>query len=182
MAFGTWWRGDHLPELAPLSNISICVSTDSQLIARLAEISLPEIAARFQAGNKLYLAYLDGLPVAYGWVAMREGSIDGLHLFFTIPAGNCYLWDFKTLPAWRGRGIYPHFLQLIIQQEQALDRFWIGYVPGNTPAFRAISKAGFQFLADMTITSGRASGLLLLTASDRSQACSAFFNLPIVSE
>src|ERR1700738_1087384 len=128
MALGTWWTRDPLPDLPALPSFSVCLSTDMQLIARLTKLSHQEIGARFPDSNHIYLAFLGQGSVAYGWLAEQFGGVDEIHLSFKLPLNNCYLWDFLTLPAWRGRGIYPHFLQTIIRQEQhRIDRFWIMY-------------------------------------------------------
>ncbi len=183
MALGTWWHGDPLPDLPTLASFYSCLSTDMQLIARLTTLSQQEIEARFQSGNRVYLAFLNQTPVAYGWVADRTGSVDEIHLSFTLPPRNCYLWDFLTLPVWRGRSIYPHFLQTIICQEKhTVDRFWIMYVPGNDIAARSISRAGFSFVGELTFTQNYVSGITLFNTTERAQAGATLLNLPLVVE
>ena len=181
MTFATWWRGDPLPNLSPLPSFSAHHSTDAQLIAQLTNLSLQTIATRFQAGKRLYLAFTRGVPVAYGWVATREGRISDLQLTFALPARNGYLHGFLTLPEWRGRGVYPHLLQSIIRQEPSFDRFWIGYLPDNTASGRGISKAGFQVVSDLVVTDGRACGFTLFESSERALANADVFHLPVVA-
>jgi RimJ/RimL family protein N-acetyltransferase len=181
MTFATWWRGDPLPNLLPLPTFSAHLSTDTQLIARLANYSPQIIATRFQMGNRLYIAFMDEIPVAYGWVATQEGSMSDLQFSFTIPSRNGYLYSFLTIPEWRGRGIYPHLLQSIIHQEQQIDRFWIGYIPNNEASGRGISKAGFREVSDLVISEGCIAGLTLFDSSARAQASADFFHLPVVT-
>ncbi|GCF07311.1 GNAT family N-acetyltransferase [Dictyobacter arantiisoli] len=180
MPFATWWRGDPFPKLSPLLPFSACLSTDKHVIAQLAHLSDQEINTRIQSGNYPYIAFMDETPVAYGWTATHEGRIAELQFSFPIQTKNCYLWDFMTLPEWRGRGIYPRLLQAIIQQEQSVDRFWIGYEPGNEASMRGITKAGFHVESDLVISEGRVSGLALFNASAYAQASAHFFHLPIV--
>ena len=78
MAFATWWRGDPLPDLTSLPTFSAHRSTDAQLIARLTKRPPQVMDARFQMGNRLYLACMGEVPVAYGWVATQTGSISDL--------------------------------------------------------------------------------------------------------
>ncbi|GHO88700.1 GNAT family N-acetyltransferase [Dictyobacter formicarum] len=181
MTFTTWWRGDRLPELAPLPAFSAGLSTDTQLIARITCQSTQMVARRCEAGDRPYLAFIGDTPVAYGWVATRAGGIAELQFKFELPARNGYLYDFLTLPEWRGRGIYPHFLQAIIHQEQDIDRFWIGYVPGNDASGRGISKAGFHEVSDFVIRQGRIAGLTLFETSERASANADLFQLPIIA-
>lgn len=181
MTFATWWRGDTLPNLSPLPTFSAHLSTDTQLIAHLSQRSPQVIASRFQEGNQLYLAFMGEIPAAYGWMATQEGGITDLQLSFAIPSGNSYLYNFRTLPEWRGRGIYPHLLQAIILQEQLVDRFWIGYLPDNEASGRGIRKAGFHVVSDLVLVDGHVSGMTLFESSERAQASAAFFHLPVVA-
>ncbi len=181
MALGTWWRGDALPEFPALPSFSIRLSTDREFIAKLNNISLQEFDARIQTGNHAYLAFIDEQLAAYGWVATQGGGVREIQLSFTLPPQNRYLWDFQTLPEWRGRGIYPHFLQAIIHQEMQLaERFWVLYAPGNTAAEHSICKAGFLFVGELVLTQGHVSGFSLFNKSERAHVGATILNLPIV--
>jgi GNAT superfamily N-acetyltransferase len=182
MALATWWQGDTLPDLRPLPHFSVRPSTDKQLIAQLAQLSIEEVERRFQVGNHLYLAYIDEEPVAYGWLATQHASIDEIQLSFNVTEKNCYLWDFATLLEWRGKSIYQHFLQDLIRQEVPhIERFWIGYVPDNKAAERAITNAGFQSIADISVVNGKALYSIPLPGNSEMKilACAEFFQLPI---
>ncbi len=179
MPFGTWWRGDYLPDLSSLPTFSAHLSTDTLLISRLTNLSQEVISARFQTGNHCYIGFLDETPVAFGWVATQKGYISGFQFSFVVPPQNCYLWDFLTLPEWRGRGIYPRLLQTIIRHNYLIDRFWIGYEPGNESSASGINKAGFHIVSDFVITGGHISGLVLFDGSDYARASADLFNLPV---
>ncbi len=183
MALATWWHDDPLPDLSPLPQFCACPSTDIQLIAHLTALPYQEIHARFQTGNRIYLAYMGKDAAAYGWVATRVGRAREIQLLFRLPPRNSYLWDFKTLPAWRGHGIYPHLLQEIIRREMHLtDRFWILYAPGNDISGRGIRKAGFHLVGDLSLSAGRASGIVLFEPGERAQTAATVFNLPIIRQ
>jgi RimJ/RimL family protein N-acetyltransferase len=183
MPFATWWRNDPLPDLSPLPTFSALRSTDRSLITSLTNLSEQTINARFQAGHYPYIAFVDKTPAAYGWVATQQGGISALHFSFTISPHNVYLWDFLTLTQWRGRGIYPHLLQSIVQQEPSTKRFWIGYEPGNEASARGIRKAGFHIVGDFVISHDHVSGLTLFDASEHALASPAFFNdLPVITD
>ena len=183
MALGTWWRGDALPNLPTLPSFSIQLSNDRERIAQLNNISLQEFDQRIQIGNHVYLAFLAESLVAYGWVATKSAGVAEIELAFTLPSHNRYLWDFQTLPEWRGRGIYPHFLQAIIRQEMHLvERFWILFQPGNVAAERSIQKAGFLFVGELALTEGHVSGFTLFNTSKRATTGANILNLLIAYE
>lgn len=182
MPLGTWWRGDILPELAPLPALSVRTSTDISLISRLNGLSPQEARTRLTRGHHFYIALMNDTPVAYGWVGTREGGIRELQFSFPIKAQDRYLWDFQTFPEWRGRGIYPHFLQEIIRQElPTTERFWIGYEPGNEASQKGISKAGFQIIGDLAFDENNSLSIILFEDSERAHAGAEFFGLPVIA-
>jgi GNAT superfamily N-acetyltransferase len=144
VVFYRWGRRDPRPALPPLPGFSAGVTDDARLVAELAQLDLAEVLARMETGHRPYVAWIAGVPVAYGWSATRQTTIGEVGLRFDIPVGNRYLWDFATLPAWRGQGIYPRLLQAILAHEAEAARFWIGHVPANLASARGIVKAGFR--------------------------------------
>ncbi|GCF10063.1 GNAT family N-acetyltransferase [Dictyobacter arantiisoli] len=153
MALATWWRGDPVPEIAPVPQFSAHRTSDLSLLARLAHLEVEEVERRIAEGSIPYLASVAETPAGYGWVATTVGEVIEIDLRFELPARNCYLWDFATLPDWRGHNIYPHLLQAILEQEREhFDRFWILYAPFNHASEKGIHKAGFQSVLDFDIT------------------------------
>ncbi len=111
----------------------------------LADVPEPEVARRLREGHRLYQLRVGGELAAYGWAATGPAHIGGLDLFFTVPPGEHYLWDFMTLPAFRGRGLYPLLLQEIVRRElDEVEWFWIGHESRNEASRRGILKAGFK--------------------------------------
>ena len=179
MALATWWQGDPLPELAPLAQFSAHPSMDIPLLASLVQIDKDEIQARLQSGNVPYIAYIGRVPTGYGWVASRAGEVVEINLHFDLPPRNSYLWDFATLPEWRGKGIYPHLLQSIVRQESAtFDRHWILYAPFNLASRAGIHKAGFQSLLEFNFDDHGFSAQPLI-ASDRLSTAAALLGIPL---
>lgn len=116
-----------------------------ELMARLAELDEAEVARRLAEGHSAFLLRVRGEPAAYGWSATGRAHIGGLALHLRVPPGERYLWDFVTLPAFRGRGLYPLLLQEILRrQRQEAEWFWIGHDPDNEASRRGILKAGFR--------------------------------------
>jgi hypothetical protein len=174
MPFATWWRGDPLPRLPTVSEFSARRTTDLSLIGRLTGLPEPILTARLAADNDIFVAFVADEPAGYGWLARRSGGIDELDYSFDLPAGDGYLWDFVTLSAWRGRGVYPHLLQAIVRHEPAIERFWIGYEARNLASARGIQKAGFLVVGDLAVTEGHASGFAA-DPGERGQAAFSIF-------
>jgi hypothetical protein len=178
VVFYSWWRADPSAKLAHLPGFDVELAKDYQLLADMERLDLAEVLSRVGDGHRPYIARLGDVPVAYGWSAVEHASIGELGLEFAIPTGNRYLWDFATLPAWRGLGIYPRLLHTILWRESVeAQRFWIGHVDGNSASMRGILKAGF----DRTGATERRLGHELTFAakeqSARARACAELLGL-----
>lgn len=148
-----WWQGDDLPRLSPLPGFSARVVDDRRLLASLHELAEEEIQARFEEGAYCYVAFLEDEPVGYGWVGTKIGHVREAGLEWTLGEQDRALWDFSTLPVYRGRSVYPHLLQAILRSESAhAERFWIGHQGQNFASQRGIEKAGFTLHHLMVLT------------------------------
>lgn len=102
-----------------------------------------------------YVGEVDGplgsVVVTYGWIALTAEPLDNTGCSFDPPPGDAYLYDFATVPEYRGQGFYPALLRYILGElaKQSIRRAWIGTAPGNTVSVRSISRAGFSKVADM---------------------------------
>lgn len=141
----TWWRGDDLPSLPSLDGFRSEYTDDIPLLAQLHNLDIPTIETRFETGNNPYVAFVKDEPVAYGWTATKTMGIAEGGIEWPLSSDDRGLWDFATLEAWRGRGIYPMLLQSILRTEYSeVERFWIGHRADNDASKRGIVKAGFQ--------------------------------------
>lgn len=163
-----WWSSDPLPPLPSRADVCVTPTDDAALVADLAGLNREAIVSRMEQANQAYVAYVRDQPIAYGWSAAKVGAIYELDLVFEIPTGNRYLWDFATLPEWRGCGVYPLLLQTIIEIEQpAAQRFWISHTADNHASRHGILKAGFQTIEALVRTSARQLKILPIDGSQR---------------
>lgn len=117
---------------------------DADLLASLQSRPVDDIRRRFIDGHRAYVARLDGEPAAFGWVATATATIGELDVAITLPARQRYLWNFVTLPRFRGRGIYPRLLRTILEDgRDDAEWWWIMYAPENRASGAGIAKAGF---------------------------------------
>jgi GNAT superfamily N-acetyltransferase len=132
------------------------VEHDACVLHPLTGLTAEEIEACLGAGHRAYVARLDGTPVAYGWVATLAAAIGELDVSFDLTPGDRYLWDFATLSAWRGHGLYPRLLQEILRQEgEDGPHFWIINAPENRASAAGIAKAGFSPVSDLAFGADR---------------------------
>jgi hypothetical protein len=152
-------------------------------MATVTGLDAAEVERRWVDGHRAYVATLDGVPASYGWVATGDVSLGELDLTFTLPERERYLWDFGTLPAFRGKGMYPRLLGAIRMQEQAeADRLWIIYAPENLPSGVGIGRAGFETVADLSFTPEGQAAVRPVGAFVRARRAAQLLGLPIVGE
>jgi GNAT superfamily N-acetyltransferase len=175
-------RDDVIPQLSPIAGLLVQREHDAALMAALQGRSEEDMANRFAAGHRAYVAYLVGEATAFGWVATRVATIGELYATFEIPEGERYLWNFVTLRAHRGKGIYPRLVDAIVRVEsREARRFWIAYAPENHASGAGIRKAGFVTVAELSFdSSGRPA--VAGSPSEDGAAAASVFGLPQTTE
>jgi GNAT superfamily N-acetyltransferase len=133
-----------LPSIAVPEGLVIKANADIFLLATIGELSVEEVIRRIAAGNRAYVAFLHGRPAAFGWLATKTAAIGEIATRIQMPTGNGYLWNFRTLADYRGKGIYPALLQWILRHDNELHHFWIIHAPENQASEKGILKAGFR--------------------------------------
>ena len=114
--------------------------------------------------------------------ARRELRSGRLVAVITIPPGERYLWNFVTLKAFRGLGIYPRLLQAIVRAESATaEKFWIAYAPENHASGAGIGKAGFVPVAELSFDRAQRPALQSMRTGGAEEA-SRMIGLPIATE
>jgi GNAT superfamily N-acetyltransferase len=150
MALYTLTSNQVLPDIQQPDELVITNSGDVSMLSALVQVPESEIIHRLANDHEAYVAYLQGIPVAFGWVASGRARIGELNHDFILPNGNRYLWNFRTLEAYRGRGIYPALLQAIINDQRGrAKQYWIIHAPENKSSQQGIRKAGFRFLGQL---------------------------------
>ena len=178
----TWWRGDALPQLPPLSNFTVVTSTDVTLLAHLIQASTEYVAQRIQAQHRPYIASINDTPVAVGWSATDQAEFAEGLVHFRVPDCNRYFYFFVTLPEWRRRGVYTHLLQTILRIESSEnERFWVLHEIENIASERGIVKAGFQLVSTVYfLDNGTVCFIPSGDAIERARVGAAMFGLPLI--
>lgn len=153
MSFATFWIEDTFTSMPALPGFTANPTLDWDELAEINKLSHTEVNDRQMDGHRPYVARIYDQPVAYGWLATSKISIGELDINVELPPDDRYLWDFATLPEWQGRGLYPRLLQSILEQEsQNAKRLWIIHAPENLPSGAGMSKAGFEFVGQLSFT------------------------------
>ena len=115
---------------------------------------LAVVLQRFDNGRHCYIGRIEGTLVTYGWVTFDEEGIGELSLSIRLKAGEAYIWNCATLPAYRGQRLYPALLIHIIGElhHQGLHRVWIGTDTDNLPSQSGMALAGLQPIGDVVIS------------------------------
>lgn len=150
MSLYTFSKTDKLIAVSIPAGLKMEVSTDIRLLSILGNSSPEEVTRRLANDNLAFVAYMHGQPAAFGWMARDHAGIGELNHELILPAGNRYLWNFRTMEAYRGLGIYPALLQYILQNAPGeANRFWIIHAPENNASLKGIKKAGFSYVGKL---------------------------------
>ena len=182
MSLATFWIEDTFTPLASLPGFTAAPAFDWDELAEINHISYAEVIDRRQDGHRPYVARMYGQPVGYDWFATSKVSIGELDINVELPSDDRYLWDFATLPDWQGRGLYPRLLQSILEQEiQNAKRFWIIHAPENLPSGAGMSKAGFEFVGQLSFTTDGKVGLAPYSDStERARIGADLLQVPLI--
>lgn len=156
---GTIWMVDldeTTPEVLPRVQAEfqrVDLDSLSALSSSFAEVTIAEINKRLAGGRHCYAAWVSGQPAAYGWVSFHEEHIGELNLRVKLLAGEAYIWDCVTLPAYREKHLYTALLSYILDELRAEHycRAWIGADLENVVSQKGMARAGFHHVADLAI-------------------------------
>ncbi len=150
MSLYTFSRSDKPTPVKIPAGLKMELSTDIRLLSIIGNTTREEVTKRLANDNRAFVAFINNQPAAFGWMARDHAKIGELNHEFILPTGNRYLWNFRTLEAYRGLGIYPALLQYILQNAGAdANRFWIIHAPENNASLKGIQKAGFEYVGKL---------------------------------
>jgi len=147
MSLYTLKSTDTLSFIKPPTGLIMEECTKVGLLAWMGGTTREDVVKRIANDHVAFVAYLNNMPAAFGWMARGKAMIGELAHELILPIGNRYLWNFRTMETFRGLGIYPILLQYIINFEcEKADRFWIIHAPENRSSLKGIQKAGFHYV------------------------------------
>lgn len=101
------------------------------------------VTQRFAHGDVFFGWMVEGRVVSFGWVTYRNRVVGSVRL--AEAPGRAFLYNFHTLEAYRGRGLYPALLLAMrsILGRESMNEFIIDVNVRNSASARGIEKAGF---------------------------------------
>src|SRR5687767_12207292 len=121
MALFTIWSGDNYAHAKSISNVSIQKEFDVATLAPLMNLDQRNVEKRFHEGHEAWVVKFEGNPVSFGWLSRGRVLIGELSKEIDVPKGNAYLWNFRTLEPYRGRGYYVQLLSTILGAEEKVS-------------------------------------------------------------
>jgi GNAT superfamily N-acetyltransferase len=142
---------DPVPPVTSLAHFRVHEERDVERLAVMQQRDLTAVQQRLASHHRAFIAYVEDAVAGWGWLATRSASIGELGFSFTLPPRDRYLWNFVTVPAYRGRGVYTRLLDEIVRHEaRAAEQFWIAYAPENHASGNGIRRAGFVDVAALS--------------------------------
>lgn len=111
------------------------------------------VLQRRSLGRRCYIARVEGKLVAYGWITFDQEDIGELGRRIHLDAGEAYIWDCATLPAYRGQRLYPALLAHMLAElkHDGYRRVWIGTGVDNLPSQRGVALVGCQRVVEIIV-------------------------------
>lgn len=157
MSLYTLSKSDEIGSMILPEGLRIEASKDVKLLSELSGMPVENINFRLANDNIAFVAYLNNQPAAFGWMAKYNAGIGELNHEFMLPEGNRYLWNFRTIDTYRGKGIYTALLHYILTSgDKNAARFWIIHAPENNASLKGIRKAGFKYVGKLYVDANNA--------------------------
>ncbi len=150
-------RPEQLNPIAPeLSGVrwTIRSATVPAFLAGDRVTSPESLAAELRSarpGQRVHWIEVQGTVISWGFSTPAAGSwpLTETRSRLTVPMGGVCLTAFETLPAYRGRRLYPAILTQIVQERfrEGAPTAFIWCRQENVASYRAIERVGFRKIA-----------------------------------
>jgi ribosomal protein S18 acetylase RimI-like enzyme len=124
--------------------ITRAVAADWPALGRLVgQREVERFGLLLARGRSCLIAWRDGKPVGYAWVAGQMGPDVSLWpLPVDVPAGTAYFWNLYVVPRERSSGLGSALAaeRLRLAQEAGYREGWRMVAPSNGPSLRTVQK------------------------------------------
>lgn len=105
---------------------------------------------RMSLGRKCFVLYHNNIPATRCWATLGDAfvveHIGEIDASIVLPQGEAYIWDCRTIPEFRGLGLYTQMLKeltAVLSRESAT--IWVAVTQSNMASKRGIASANFQW-------------------------------------
>lgn len=110
--------------------------------------------ARLQRGEHIYTYVENNTLVHYGWEIEKQNVsyVEELGINYTFPTNDTVLYDFYTVPEYRGRHLYQQNLATILKtiyKNTCVQTVYIMCLANNKPSRKVIEKLGFSYITSL---------------------------------
>ncbi len=156
---GTLETGDE-SRMSGASPVEEAVWTDHDRFGTIREVGQDEafdhrgalyleaatLHSRFARGDRLFGAFDGDRLMAYAWLAIGGEWLTTIEREFRVGDREVYVYNVRTLPPYRGRGIFPSIIRVAVPRllSQGCARLVTVVEARNAPSIRAFEKAGFH--------------------------------------
>lgn len=129
--------------IRPLISVRVSISEEPDAAGMLRAA---EVTTRTQRGDKIFVAYHQGIPVAYLFAATSECHIGEIDVWLDVKQKEVYFYDAFTRPAFRGRRIYPFLITGAAEyfRGELFEYAMIFSTRDNASSNKAIERCGFK--------------------------------------
>jgi GNAT superfamily N-acetyltransferase len=115
-------------------------------VKRMDPIAPEAIAKRFEIGRQCFVAQVNGVIAAYGWVTRGAEYVGEFERELQVGANEAYVWDCATLPDYRRQGLFSALLAYITDRlrHEGIQHLWIIGLAAAPGIDRGVAAAGFQ--------------------------------------
>jgi GNAT superfamily N-acetyltransferase len=121
-------------------------------VEQMDPIAPEALARRFETGRRCFVARVEGLVAAYGWVTLGPEFVGEFERELQVREGEAYVWDCATLPKYRRQRLFSALLSSLTGQlrQEGLNRIWIiGLTVAREINF-GVAAAGFRSMMHLT--------------------------------
>jgi len=118
---------------------------------------MESVSSRLRKGAVPYTRVEQGVLAHYGWVLERQyfAADEALGFGYRLPHGSASLFDFRTHPRARGKGLYRRTLSQIVNEllsRRDVEHMHISAYSDNLVSRHVIETLGFELVAEITST------------------------------
>ena len=117
------------------------------LVDRMMYRPTESLRRRLQEGQRCFAVLMAGAPCGYLWV--EPGPRAGSSHTPELRADQAYLYNVRTVPNARGKGLVPHLYSVVCSRlaQEGIAEAMIWVDAGNRRSIRAAEHAGFELVS-----------------------------------